>query len=111
MPARSDTGLILLGTKGGPRVTSGRANPANVVVVDDQPYVIDCGYGVTRRLIEAGIQLEHARKILITHHHSDHILELGPLLYNIWAGRIEAFPFAMEGRGLNSRLCADDRTG
>jgi len=54
-------------------------------VINEQPYVIDCGYGVTRRLIEAGIRLEHVRKILITHHHSDHILELGPLLYNICA--------------------------
>jgi ribonuclease BN (tRNA processing enzyme) len=85
MPVTSDTKLILLGTKGGPRVTVGRANPANVVVVNDQPYVIDCGHGVTRQLVEAGIQLQHVRKILITHHHSDHILELGPLLYNIWA--------------------------
>jgi len=85
MPATSDTRLILLGTKGGPRVASGRANPANVVVVNDRPYVIDCGYGVTRQLIEAGIPLQQVRTILITHHHSDHILELGPLLYNIWA--------------------------
>jgi ribonuclease BN (tRNA processing enzyme) len=85
MTAKRDTRLILLGTKGGPRVADGRANPANVVVVNDQPYVIDCGYGVTRQLIQAGIQLEQVRKILITHHHSDHILELGPLLYNIWA--------------------------
>jgi ribonuclease BN (tRNA processing enzyme) len=81
---RNDTQLILLGTNGGPRVGSGRANPANVVMVNDQPYVIDCGYGVTRQLIQAGIPLQQVRTILITHHHSDHNLELGPLLYNIW---------------------------
>ena len=79
-----DTTLVLLGTKGGPRVCRGRANPANVVVVKDSPYVIDCGYGVTRQLIEAGIQPQQVRTILITHHHSDHILELGPLIYNVW---------------------------
>lgn len=55
-----------------------------MVVVDDKPYVVDCGYGVTRQLIEAGIPPQQVRTILITHHHSDHILELGPLLYNIW---------------------------
>jgi ribonuclease BN (tRNA processing enzyme) len=80
----SDTRLVLLGTKGGPRVGRGRANPANVVVINDRPYVVDCGYGVTRQLIEAGIAPQQVRTILITHHHSDHILELGPLIYNVW---------------------------
>jgi ribonuclease BN (tRNA processing enzyme) len=80
----SETRLILLGTNGGPRVGSGRASPANVVVVNNRPYVIDCGYGVTRQLIQAGIPPQLVRTILITHHHSDHNLELGPLLYNIW---------------------------
>jgi ribonuclease BN (tRNA processing enzyme) len=80
--------LILLGTKGGPRVAGGRANPANVVVVDGEPFVVDCGYGVTRQLIAAGIQPQQVRKILITHHHSDHILELGPLVYNIWVAGV-----------------------
>jgi ribonuclease BN (tRNA processing enzyme) len=82
------TQLILLGTKGGPRVTSGRANPANVVMVAGEPFVVDCGYGVTRQLIAAGIAPQQVRKILITHHHSDHILELGPLIYNIWAAGV-----------------------
>jgi ribonuclease BN (tRNA processing enzyme) len=84
-PSAQQTKLILLGTKGGPRVTGGRANPANVVMVAGEPWVVDCGYGVTRQLIAAGIEPARVRKILITHHHSDHILELGPLIYNIWA--------------------------
>jgi ribonuclease BN (tRNA processing enzyme) len=50
--------------------------------------VVDCGYGVTRQLIAAGIQPQQVRKILITHHHSDHILELGPLVYNIWVAGV-----------------------
>ena len=66
----NDTKLILLGTKGGPRVSGGRANPANVVMVDGEPLVVDCGYVVTRQLIAAGIQPQQVRKILITHHHS-----------------------------------------
>src|ERR1700722_10211232 len=85
MSPANETRLILLGTKGGPRVTAGRANPANVVMVAGEPHVVDCGYGVPRQLIAAGIEPARVRKILITHHHSDHILELGPLIYNIWA--------------------------
>ena len=40
------TQLILLGTKGGPTPSDLRAAPANVLVVDGQPYVVDCGNGV-----------------------------------------------------------------
>jgi ribonuclease BN (tRNA processing enzyme) len=86
LPPTNDTRLILLGTKGGPRVGRGRANPANVVAVNDRPYVIDCGYGITRQLIDAGIEAHEVRTILITHNHSDHVLELGPLIYSAWAG-------------------------
>jgi ribonuclease BN (tRNA processing enzyme) len=77
--------LILLGTKGGPRVGGERSNPASVVVVDGVPYVIDCGQGVSRQLVNAGIPLNSLRNIFITHMHSDHNLEYGGLLYNAWA--------------------------
>lgn len=79
------THLVLLGTRGGPRVSLERANPSNLVVADGVPFLVDCGHGVTRRLLEAGVEPSSLRKILITHHHSDHTLELGPLLYNAWA--------------------------
>ena len=78
--------LVLLGTKGGPRVgAAGRSNPANLLVIDGVPYVIDCGYGVSRQLVRAGVPLNTLRYIFITHNHSDHVLEYGPLLYNGWA--------------------------
>jgi ribonuclease BN (tRNA processing enzyme) len=80
------TKLVLLGTKGGPRVNKGRANPSNLVTTAGRSYVIDCGYGVTRQLVEAGLEAHEVRTILITHNHSDHMLELGPLIYNAWAG-------------------------
>lgn len=81
-----DAKLVLLGTKGGPRVSRGRSNPANLVLANNRSYVVDCGYGVTRQLLQAGIEAHQVRTILITHHHSDHNLELGPLIYSAWAG-------------------------
>ena len=79
------TRIVLLGTKGGPRVgEAGRSNPATLLVINDVPYLIDCGYGVTRQLITAGVALDRLRYIFITHHHSDHNLEFGPLIYNTW---------------------------
>jgi len=46
--------------------------------------VVDTGFGVTFKLLDAGINLPSIKYIFITHHHSDHNLELGPLLYNAW---------------------------
>ena len=77
--------LVLLGTQGGPFIRSYKQTPsANLIVYKTVPYIIDTGYGVTFKLKEAGINLSTIRHIFITHHHSDHNLELGPLLYNAW---------------------------
>lgn len=79
------TRIVLLGTKGGPRVgEAGRSNPATLLLINDVPYLIDCGYGVTKQLVTANIALNRLRYIFITHHHSDHNLEFGPLIYNTW---------------------------
>src|SRR6266487_6791980 len=82
---RNRTRIILLGTKGGPRVgESGRSNPSTLILINDIPYVVDCGYGTSRQLMAAGVSLDRLRYIFITHHHSDHNLEYGPLFYNAW---------------------------
>lgn len=76
--------LVLLGTKGGPRVGGNRSSPANALIVDGVTYIIDTGMGVTAQVVKAGIDLASIRTILISHMHSDHQLEFGNLVYNIW---------------------------
>jgi ribonuclease BN (tRNA processing enzyme) len=94
---RKRTRVILLGTKGGPRVgQSGRSSPSTLVLINDIPYVVDCGYGTTRQLLAAGVPLNQLRYIFITHHHSDHNLEYGPLFYNAW---ITGFPVHVDSYG------------
>ena len=84
------TRLVLLGTGGGPRVTAqGRAKPATLIVANGVPYVIDCGDGVALQLARAGIALETLRYIFITHHHSDHNLDYGNLIYDAWAAGLK----------------------
>lgn len=78
--------LVLLGTKGGPRPSIGRSNPANLITYRGRNHLIDCGYGATRQLLAVGVQAHEIDAIFVTHHHSDHTLELGPLLYNAWIG-------------------------
>lgn len=79
------TRVVLLGTAGGPALRIGRSSPASAVVVDGVPYVVDCGYGVGRQLVDAHIPPTAIRAILITHHHSDHNADLGNLLVLAWA--------------------------
>jgi len=83
--AKPRTRIVFLGTKGGPRVGIGASNPANLVVVNDTPFVIDCGMGVSRQLVTAGVPIPSIKYIFISHHHSDHNLEYGNLFYNAWA--------------------------
>lgn len=83
------TRIILLGTKGGPTLAgrTNRSNPSTLILIDNVPYVIDCGYGVSRQLMSAGVSLARLRYIFITHHHSDHDLEYGTLFYNAWLAK------------------------
>jgi ribonuclease BN (tRNA processing enzyme) len=84
-PAKPRTRVVFLGTKGGPRVGVGATNPANLVVVNDIPFLVDCGMGVSRQLVTAGVPIPSIKYIFITHHHSDHNLEYGNFFYNAWA--------------------------
>ncbi len=77
--------LILLGTAGGPTPKALRAAPASAIVVDDAVYLIDCGNGVARQLVLAGLKPGALRNVFITHHHSDHNADYGNLLLLAWA--------------------------
>src|ERR1700752_3552282 len=94
---KQSTRIILLGTKGGPRVgETGRSNPSTLLLIDDVPYVVDCGYGTSKQLLTTGVPLNKLRYIFITHHHSDHNLEFGPLFYNAW---ITGLPVKVDAYG------------
>ena len=77
--------LILLGTGGGPRPRKSSSAPAQVILVNDTAYVVDCGDGVARQLVIAGVPLPRLRHIFLTHHHSDHNADYGNLILLAWA--------------------------
>ena len=98
---KKSTRVILLGTKGGPSVgKSGRSNPSTLILINDIPYLVDCGYGTSRQLITSGVALNRLRYLFITHHHSDHNLELGALVYNAWITGVPAEVKAFGPTGL-----------
>lgn len=81
--------LVLLGTKGGPTPSPLRAAAANALVIDGQPYLIDCGNGVAQQLAKAGIRLPALRDIFLTHHHSDHNADLLNVVWLAWASGLQ----------------------
>ena len=59
--------LVLLGTRGGPRITEYKQTPAaNLIVWNNVPYVIDTGYGATFKLVEMKFPLPALRYTFIT---------------------------------------------
>ncbi|HEX9007409.1 MAG TPA: MBL fold metallo-hydrolase [Bacteroidota bacterium] len=88
LPA-AKTRLILLGTAGGPRPHKNSFPPSQVILVDGEAYVIDCGNGVAIQLARAGVPLPSLRHVFITHHHSDHNADYGNLLLLAWASGLQ----------------------
>src|SRR5260370_39958444 len=71
--------LVLLGTKGGPRVTGYAPTPSsNLIVHLNVHHVVDAGYGGTCKLSEGGLPLPAPRLLFIHHHPSHPNLDIGP---------------------------------
>ena len=71
--------IIFLGTSASaPSVR--RSLPAMVVKHDEYRFLVDCGEGTQRQILQSGIGFKRLNKILITHGHLDHILGLAGLL-------------------------------
>lgn len=76
------TEILFLGTAGGPPLRVDRSEPATLLIVDGREYLIDCGIGTVRRMIEAGIDSKQINTIFFTHLHADHDLGLADLMAN-----------------------------
>jgi ribonuclease BN (tRNA processing enzyme) len=88
-PARvvpKGTTLLLLGTQGGPGINLARGEAGNAVIVDGQPYVVDCGYGTLRALVQAGIRPAEIASIWLTHLHNDHTTDVAAILSHQMTG-------------------------
>ena len=75
--------LTLLGT-GCPSAHPKRFGPANLVTTKKAKILIDCGSGVTQRLIEAKVSSAIIDALFLTHLHSDHVVDLYQLIISSW---------------------------
>ncbi|MEM7331617.1 MAG: MBL fold metallo-hydrolase [Chloroflexota bacterium] len=85
----SKTKLVLLGT-GTPNCDPNRYQNASAIIINDQPYIIDCGGGTIQRISEAesrGIaELNDSKltRLFLTHLHPDHVVGLGDFIIAPW---------------------------
>lgn len=94
-PPMTGTRLVLLGTRGGPGIDLARAQTASAVVVDGVPYLVDCGYGALRRLVESNVGYLRVGHVFFTHLHDDHTADFPALLSFQWtngrAAQVDAY--------------------
>jgi len=82
--------LFLLGTKGGPAIRPKGSMPSSsLLILDNQKILVDAGLGVSKSLTEINFNLNELSNIFITHLHSDHYLELGPLIHTAWTAGLK----------------------
>jgi ribonuclease Z len=75
--------VTLLGT-GCPQVHPDRFGPASLVRAAGSSFLVDCGSGVTQRLVAAGSSGAKLDALLLTHLHSDHVVDLYQLIVSSW---------------------------
>src|SRR5213594_1496722 len=86
---------VLLGT-GSPPPNPKRRGPATLLTLGEEMFLVDAGSGVGAQLVQAGVRPYDWPRVLITHHHSDHIIDLGHLLITRWISGQNA-PFEVWG--------------
>jgi ribonuclease Z len=77
------TTVTLTGT-GVPHVSPGRAGPGVLVRHGGTALQFDAGRGTVLRLAEAGCPTHELDAVLLTHVHSDHVLDLADLVMTRW---------------------------
>jgi ribonuclease Z len=75
--------ITLLGT-GCPVVSTERFGPASLVCAGRRQFLVDVGSGATQRLIAAGANSASVDALLITHIHSDHLVDLYQFVISSW---------------------------
>ena len=71
--------IVFLGTSASaPSVHRGLSS--QVIIHDEFRFLIDCGEGTQRQILQSGLGFKRLSRILITHGHLDHILGLAGLL-------------------------------
>jgi ribonuclease Z len=81
-----------------------RGLSAHILKHNEYRFLIDCGEGTQRQILQSGLGFKHLNKVLITHSHLDHILGLAGLVstYMRWEAIDQLDIYA--GKSSNERI-------
>ncbi|MEM7800575.1 MAG: MBL fold metallo-hydrolase [Chloroflexota bacterium] len=85
----SRTKLVMLGT-GMPSLVPNRYQSSAALIVDDQPYLVDCGSGSLQRQMDAramglsAFDFPKLTRLFVTHLHPDHTLGIPAFIISNW---------------------------
>ncbi|MYF04588.1 MAG: MBL fold metallo-hydrolase, partial [Holophagales bacterium] len=77
--------VVICGS-GSPLPSAERAGPCTAVIAGGRMFLIDVGPGSTENLRLWGLPMGSLAGVLLTHFHSDHIGELGEVVFASWTG-------------------------
>lgn len=86
---RVGTKLVLFGTQGGPIMNVARMMTSQAIMIDGRMHLVDFGYGALQRMAEMGIPVETIKNMYLTHHHSDHMMDLPAIMNVTWASGVK----------------------
>ena len=91
---KTEVSVTLMGVKGGPAIRPGSNMPTSTLLrIGGKTILVDAGLGAARGICDQGVALTEIDMIFVTHLHSDHYLELGPLIHTAWvAGLTRKIP-------------------
>lgn len=75
--------VLLCGT-GSPEVSGARAQACTLVAAGGRLFLFDAGDGAVRSLLRDDMPVGKLERVFVTHFHSDHINDLGPLINQTW---------------------------
>ena len=75
--------ITLLGT-GVPTPNPKRRGPAQLIKTGNVNVLVDCGSGTVNQLVQGNVSPPQINNVLITHHHSDHYIDLDHFIITRW---------------------------
>ena len=97
-----DSGLrcVVIGS-GSPRLSLERVGASYLALVGgrghEQGLLIDCGPGATLRLFQGGFRSQIVSHVFVTHHHYDHMADLGHFALTRWDHTAEPAALSVHG--------------
>jgi ribonuclease Z len=100
MPEESSFRCVVIGS-GSPRLSRERVGACYLALVGESGHeeglLFDCGPGATLRLYEGGFRSQVVRHVFLTHHHYDHMADLGHFALTRWDHTAQPTPLGVHG--------------